>query len=154
MSYYTYDGKLIYAGRVGTGMPDKVLGDLRRRLEPLTRKTSPLGVPPPRTTRFGSSLVLSRVHWAARPQRSHSMRTGSKGNAPSGWGSRFALPALEVRVQDLQPVAARPAPIAAAGPLRHDPLEAEPASVGEHDRALSRQGFAEHDAVDAVNEPR
>jgi hypothetical protein len=26
------DGKLIYAGRVGTGMPIKVLADLRRRL--------------------------------------------------------------------------------------------------------------------------
>jgi ATP-dependent DNA ligase len=26
-------------------------------------KTSPLSVPPPRSTRFGSPLVLSRVHW-------------------------------------------------------------------------------------------
>ena len=63
LGYYTDDGKLIYAGRVGTGMPDKVLGDLRRRLEPLSRAKSPLDVPPPRKTRFGSPLVLSRVHW-------------------------------------------------------------------------------------------
>jgi DNA ligase D-like protein (predicted ligase) len=63
LGYYTDDGKLIYAGRVGTGMPDKVLADLRRRLEPLARKTSPLGIPPSRSTRFGSPLVLSRVHW-------------------------------------------------------------------------------------------
>ena len=35
LGYYTDDGKLIYAGRVGTGMTDKVLADLRRRLEPL-----------------------------------------------------------------------------------------------------------------------
>ena len=63
LGYYTDDGKLIYAGRVGTGMPDKVLADLRRRLDPLARKTSPLSVPPPRKTRFGSPLVLSRVHW-------------------------------------------------------------------------------------------
>jgi ATP-dependent DNA ligase len=56
-------GRLIYAGRVGTGMPVKVLADLRRRLDPLARKTSPLSIPPPRSTRFGSSLVLSRVHW-------------------------------------------------------------------------------------------
>jgi hypothetical protein len=63
LGYYTDDGKLTYAGRVGTGMPDKVLADLRRRLEPLARKTSPLGVLPPRKTRFGSPLVLSRVHW-------------------------------------------------------------------------------------------
>jgi ATP-dependent DNA ligase len=32
-------------------------------LFPLARKTSPLNVRPPRTTRFGSRLVLSRVHW-------------------------------------------------------------------------------------------
>jgi DNA ligase D-like protein (predicted ligase) len=37
LGYYADDGKLIYAGRVGTGMPDKVLADLRRRLEPLAR---------------------------------------------------------------------------------------------------------------------
>ncbi|HEY3622171.1 MAG TPA: hypothetical protein VGL12_07190, partial [Roseiarcus sp.] len=32
LGYYTDDGKLIYAGRVGTGMPVKVLADLRRRM--------------------------------------------------------------------------------------------------------------------------
>jgi ATP-dependent DNA ligase len=58
-----HDGKLIYAGRVGTGMSQKVLKDLRRRLDPLARPKSPLGVPPPRSTRFGSPLVLSRVPW-------------------------------------------------------------------------------------------
>src|ERR1700722_18709838 len=63
LGYYTDDGKLIYAGRVGTGMAVKVLADLRRRLDPLARKTSPLSVPPPRSTRYGSPLVLSRVHW-------------------------------------------------------------------------------------------
>jgi ATP-dependent DNA ligase len=63
LGYYTDDGKLIYAGRVGTGMPVKVLADLRRRLDPLARNTSPLSVPPSRKTRFGSPLVLFRVHW-------------------------------------------------------------------------------------------
>jgi DNA ligase D-like protein (predicted ligase) len=63
LGYYTDDGKLTYAGRVGTGMPDKVLADLRRRLDPLARKAPPLDVLPPRKTRFGSPLVLSRVHW-------------------------------------------------------------------------------------------
>jgi ATP-dependent DNA ligase len=60
---FTAYAKYIYAGRVGTGMPVKVLADLRRRLDPLARKTAPLDVPPPRKTRFGSPLVLSRVHW-------------------------------------------------------------------------------------------
>jgi DNA ligase D-like protein (predicted ligase) len=63
LGYYTDGGKLIYSGRVGTGMPDKVLADLRRRLDPLSRAKSPLDMPPPRKTRFGSPLVLSRVHW-------------------------------------------------------------------------------------------
>ena len=40
-----------------------VLADLRRRLDPLARETSPRNVPPSRKTRFGSPLVLSRVHW-------------------------------------------------------------------------------------------
>jgi hypothetical protein len=62
LGYYTGDGKLIYAGRVGTGMPDKVLSDLCRRLDPLTRASIPLSAPPPRKNRFGSPLVLSRVH--------------------------------------------------------------------------------------------
>jgi bifunctional non-homologous end joining protein LigD len=44
-------------------MPVKVLAHLRRRLDPLARKTSPLSAPSPRSTRFGSPLVLSRLHW-------------------------------------------------------------------------------------------
>jgi bifunctional non-homologous end joining protein LigD len=36
---------------------------LRRRLDPLARKTSPLSAPPPRSTRYGSALVLSQIHW-------------------------------------------------------------------------------------------
>jgi ATP-dependent DNA ligase len=61
LGYYTEDGKLIYADRLGTGMSQKLLKDLRRRLDSLARPKSPLGVPPPRSTRFGSPLVLSRV---------------------------------------------------------------------------------------------
>jgi ATP-dependent DNA ligase len=60
LGYYTDDSKLIYAGRVGTGMPDKVLADLRGRLETLSRAKSPLSVPPPRKTRFDRRL-FSRV---------------------------------------------------------------------------------------------
>jgi DNA ligase D-like protein (predicted ligase) len=62
LGYYTDDGKLTYAGRVGTGMPDRILADLRR-LEPLAISKPRLDVMPPRKTRFGSPLVLSRVHW-------------------------------------------------------------------------------------------
>lgn len=63
LGYYTSDGKLIYAGRVGTGMTVAELERVYRRLEPLAAKNMPLSEPPPRGSRFGSPLVLSRVHW-------------------------------------------------------------------------------------------
>jgi hypothetical protein len=49
----------------------------------------------------------------------------------------------EVWVLRFEPVAASPAPIEAALPLRHDPFEAQLASFGEHDRALIRERLAE-----------
>jgi len=67
LGYYDDHGKLIYADRVGTGMPAKVLADCGDASNPLARSNSPLGTPPPRETRFGSPLVLSRVHWV-KPQ--------------------------------------------------------------------------------------
>src|SRR6185312_6879048 len=67
LGYYTPDGKLIYAGRAGTGMPERELERLWQRLQPLTISKMPLDVPPPRGGRFGSPLVLSRVHWV-RPE--------------------------------------------------------------------------------------
>jgi DNA ligase D-like protein (predicted ligase) len=63
LGYYDHDGRLIYAGRVGTGMRADQLADLLRRLRPLQVDTMPLDIAPPRSTRFGSPLVLSRVHW-------------------------------------------------------------------------------------------
>ena len=38
-----------------------------RRLQPLATPAMPLDIPPPRNSRFGSPLVLSRVHWV-RPE--------------------------------------------------------------------------------------
>jgi ATP-dependent DNA ligase len=40
---------------------------LSARLQPLAVDEMPLDVKPPRTSRFGSPLVLSRVHWV-RPE--------------------------------------------------------------------------------------
>ena len=40
----------------GQRLVAKVLADLRRRLDPLARKTSPLSVPPPRKTHSGPPL--------------------------------------------------------------------------------------------------
>jgi ATP-dependent DNA ligase len=66
MGYYTPDGKLIYAGRAGIGVPEAELERLWQRLQPLVVEM-PLAIPPPRGTRFGSPLVFSRVHWV-RPE--------------------------------------------------------------------------------------
>jgi ATP-dependent DNA ligase len=57
------DGRLVYAGRAGTGIKRAELERLWRRLQPLAIDSMPLAVPPPRDSRFGSPLVLSRVHW-------------------------------------------------------------------------------------------
>ena len=67
LGYYTPEGKLVYAGRVGTGMPVAELERLWQRLHPLAVTKMPLTAPPPRGGRFGSPLVLSRVHWV-RPE--------------------------------------------------------------------------------------
>ena len=67
LGYYTPEAKLIYASRVGTGMPVAELERLWQRLQPLVVDEMPLDDPLPRGTRFGSALVLSRVHWA-RPE--------------------------------------------------------------------------------------
>jgi ATP-dependent DNA ligase len=65
LGYYDPDGRLVYAGRAGAGIKQAELERLWRRLQPLAASEMPLDVPPPRTTRFGSPLVLSRVHWVS-----------------------------------------------------------------------------------------
>ena len=67
LGYYDPDGRLTYAGRVGIGINRAELARLWRRLQPLAIDEMPLDVPPPRSTRFGSPLVLGRVHWV-RPE--------------------------------------------------------------------------------------
>ena len=67
LGYYDPGGRLTYAGRVGTGINQAELQRLWQRLHPLAIEKMPFDVPPPRSTRFGSPLVLSRVHWV-RPE--------------------------------------------------------------------------------------
>ena len=67
LAYYGQDDRLVYAGRAGVGINEAELGRLWRRLQPLATPDMPLDVPPPRTSRFGSPLALSRVHWV-RPE--------------------------------------------------------------------------------------
>jgi bifunctional non-homologous end joining protein LigD len=61
------NGRPVYAGRAGTGIGHVELERLWRRLQRPATSTVPLDVPPTRTSRFGSPLVLNRVHWV-RPE--------------------------------------------------------------------------------------
>jgi bifunctional non-homologous end joining protein LigD len=65
LGYYTDDGRLLYAGREGTGMTDKELKRLAGVLKPPAVAKMPLAEPPPRDSR--SPLKLSKVHWV-RPE--------------------------------------------------------------------------------------
>jgi ATP-dependent DNA ligase len=67
LAYCDPQGRLVYAGRVGAGIKQAELERLWCRLQPLSVSEIPFEVPPPRSTRFGSPLVLSRVHWV-RPE--------------------------------------------------------------------------------------
>jgi bifunctional non-homologous end joining protein LigD len=67
LAYYIPEGRLVYAGRAGGGINNAELARLWHVLQPLATPDMPLDVPPPRTSRFGSPLVLSRVHWV-RPE--------------------------------------------------------------------------------------
>ena len=62
LGYYDPDGTLVFAGRVGSGINQAELQRLWRKLQPLMTDNMPLAVPAPRNSRFGSPLVLSRVH--------------------------------------------------------------------------------------------
>jgi ATP-dependent DNA ligase len=67
LAYYDPDGRLVYADRVGAGINRSELERLWRCLQLLAVSQMPFDVPPPRNSRFGSPLVLSRVHWV-RPE--------------------------------------------------------------------------------------
>ncbi|MGO9909409.1 MAG: DNA ligase D [Solirubrobacteraceae bacterium] len=93
MGYYE-DGKLRYAGRVGTGFTEKTLADLQKRLDPLRRETSPFAVAPklPREAVFVEPKLVAEIElreWTAE----RIMR------APSFKGLREDKPPREVRIE-------------------------------------------------------
>jgi hypothetical protein len=51
LAYFDPDGRLVYAGRAGTGIKQAELERLWRRLQPLITDKTPLEVPPPRMER-------------------------------------------------------------------------------------------------------
>ncbi len=141
LGYYDPDGRLVYAGRVGSGIDNAELERLWRRLQPLATGTMPLDVPPPRGSRFGSPLVLSRVHWL-RPELVAEVKflTWTGGNLLRQVvyeGLREDKPAAEVRREHRlgqQPVKeTRPA----HAPAETRPARRRPSPAGEG-RRLTR----------------
>ena len=67
LAYHDDADRLVYAGRVVTGMSGSELRRLHEALQPLHTPKMPLDVPPPTAARFGSPLNLARVTWV-RPK--------------------------------------------------------------------------------------
>jgi bifunctional non-homologous end joining protein LigD len=62
---YHEDGSFIYAGRVGTGFTERTLDELRRRLTPLRRDSSPFSLAPklPREAVFVEPCLVAEVEF-------------------------------------------------------------------------------------------
>jgi bifunctional non-homologous end joining protein LigD len=65
LGYYDADGRLVFAGRVGSGFSERTLDDLARRLAPLERATPPFAVgQPPRGAHFVEPLLVAEVEFS------------------------------------------------------------------------------------------
>ena len=66
LGYYDLDGRLFYAGRVGTGLNTAELQRLWHRLQPLATPTMPLDVPPPmRPFSSTGTLACAMMCWSS-----------------------------------------------------------------------------------------
>jgi bifunctional non-homologous end joining protein LigD len=61
VGYYDNDGKLNYAGHVGTGFTDKLLDELRKEMAPLIRPDSPFDTPVPRARLKEATFVEPKL---------------------------------------------------------------------------------------------
>ncbi|HYL05377.1 MAG TPA: DNA ligase D [Thermoanaerobaculia bacterium] len=134
------DGKLVYAGKVGTGFTAQVLLDLRRRLEPSERRTPPFANPPRGAEARGAHWVEPKLvcevaftEWTRDGHLRH----------PTFQGLREDKPAREVRreLPEPPPAAARPAggrepAAAAAAPA----APAAPKAAGARSKAVEVAG--------------
>ncbi len=103
MGYWTDDGRLDYAGRVGTGFTERTLNELARRLGPLRRADSPFDDAPklPRNAAYVEPDLVAEIEF-------REWTTEGVMRAPSFKGLRTDKDAAEV-VREPAPGERRPA---------------------------------------------
>jgi ATP dependent DNA ligase C terminal region len=74
LGYYTLDGRLLYAGRAGTGMAVKELERVWQRLQPLSVDKMPLAVAPPREQVWLAGGVITGALGSPRDGRGGQLR--------------------------------------------------------------------------------
>ena len=90
MGVYDDDGRLRYAGKIGTGFTEAMLRELTRQLGPLQRDTSPFGTPVP--PGMPAAHTGWNPGWSARsrspngrPTEACGTRAGVVGHAVCTW---------------------------------------------------------------------
>jgi hypothetical protein len=150
LAYYDPDGRLIYAGRAGTGITRMELERLWCRLKPLAISEMPLAVPPPRDSRFGSPLVLSRAHWV-RPEPVAEVKyltwTGDNLLRQVVYESlREDKPATEVRREAPHPKPVAATTLAVKLVEAAPPLKCSTVAVRQNDRRSGRSAWRDRPA--------
>ena len=97
---YDGQGRLVYAGKVGTGFTEKVLQDLRRRLEAREQKTSPFaaGTGLPRKAHWVKPELVAQVAFTEWTSEGHLRH-------PTFRGLREDKPAAQVVREKPEPIA-------------------------------------------------
>ncbi len=91
VGYYDQPQRFVYAGRVGTGFSDRLLTDLRKRLDHLEQPRSPFADFPPRSTPRGTHWVKPELvgqiefsNWTDDGRLRHPSFQGLREDKPAG----------------------------------------------------------------------